>query len=187
MSQILRCGWVNLNNPLYAIYHDEEWGRPVYDDKILFEFLVLEWAQAWLSWETILNRRAWYREVLFDFDVKKCSQLSDNELENILQDERIIRNKLKVFSVRKNAQVFREIQKEFGSFSSYLWWFTWEKQIVNYPKTPSEVPVKTELSEKISEDLKKRGMSFVGSTIIYAYLQAVGVVDDHRVDCFCKK
>ena len=187
MSQILRCGWVNLSNPLYATYHDNEWGRPVYDDKVLFEFLILEWAQAWLNWETILNRRAWYKKVFFDFDVQKCAQLYDSQLENILQDERIIRNRRKVFSVRKNAQVFLEIQKEFWSFSNYLWGFSWGKQIINHPKTLAEVPAKTELSETISKDLKRQGMSFVGPTIIYAYLQAVGVVDDHIVDCFCKK
>ena len=187
MSQKIRCGWVNPDNELYTKYHDEEWGKPIYDDKILFEFLVLEWAQAWLSWEIILNRREWYREVFFNFSPEKCSELSDEELENILLDSRIIRNRLKVFSVRINAQVFREIQKEFGSFSNYLWGWTWGKQIVNHPKTLAEVPAKTELSEKISEDLKKRGMSFVGPTIIYAYLQAVWIVDDHIVDCFCKK
>lgn len=187
MSQKTRCAWVNPENKLYMKYHDEEWGRPVYDDRVLFEFLVLEWAQAWLSWETILKRREWYRQVFFDFSLEKCSELSDEELENILQDARIIRNRLKIFSVRKNAQVFWELQKEFWSFSNYLWNFVWEKQIINHPKTPSEVPAKTELSDCISKDLKKRGMSFVGSTIIYAYLQAVGLVDDHTVDCFCKK
>lgn len=181
----IRCGWVNLNNKLYVKYHDEEWGRAVYDDRALFEFLVLEWAQAGLSWETILKRREWYRVVFLDFDIVKCSQFSDTALENILTDERIIRNKLKVFSVRKNAIVFLQIQKEFGSFSGYLWNFVWGKQVVNHPKTLKEVSAKTELSDRISKDLKKRGMSFVGSTIIYAYLQAVWVVDDHIVDCFC--
>lgn len=182
-----RCAWVNLNNPLYVKYHDEEWGRPVYDDRVLFEFLVLEWAQAGLSWETILKRREGYRDIFFDFDVQKCSELTDIQLEAFLKDERIIRNRLKVFSVRKNAQVFQEIQKQYGSFSDYLWGFVNNKQIVNHPKALSEVSVKTELSDMLSKDLKKRGMSFVGSTIIYAYLQAVGVVDDHTEDCFCKR
>lgn len=182
-----RCAWVNLNNELYVHYHDEEWGRAVYDDTILFEFLVLEWAQAGLSWETILKRREGYKKVFFDFDIEKCNRLSDTELEEILTDDRIIRNRLKVFSVRKNAQVFQEIQKEFGSFSGYLWNFVWGKQVVNHPKDLSQVPAKTELSDRVSKDLKKRGMSFVGSTIIYAYLQAVGVVVDHTIDCFCKK
>ena len=185
--QKTRCGWVNLSNLLYVKYHDEEWGRPVYDDTILFEFLVLEWAQAGLSWETILKRREGYKKVFYNFDVKKCSELSDNKLEDISNDERIIRNRLKVFSVRNNAQVFLQIQKEFGTFSNYLWNFTRAKVVKNFPKTLSEVSVKTELSDFISKDLKKRGMSFVGSTITYAYLQAVWVVDDHVEGCFCKK
>lgn len=155
MTQKIRCAWVNPENELYTKYYDEEWGRPVYDDKILFEFLVLEWAQAWLSWEMILKRREWYREVFFNFSPEKCSELSDEELGNILLDSRIIRNRLKVFSVRKNAQVFREIQKQYTSFSDYLWNFVWEKQIINHPKTLAEVPVKTELSDRISKDLKK--------------------------------
>jgi DNA-3-methyladenine glycosylase I len=186
MPQKTRCAWVNLNNPLYIKYHDEEWGRPVHDDRTLFEFLVLEWAQAGLSWETILKRRDGYKKVFCGFDIKKCAELSDSELEEILKDKAIIRNRLKVFSVRKNALVFLQIQSEFGSFFNYLWGFVWAKVVKNHPKTLSEVPAKTELSDRISKDLKKRGMSFVGSTIIYAYLQAVWVVDDHIEGCFCK-
>lgn len=187
MDSKIRCGWVNMSNELYVRYHDEEWGRPVHNDAILFEFLILEGAQAGLSWETILKRREGYKKAFCDFDAQKCSTLSDEELEDILKDEGIIRNRLKVFSVRKNALVFLQIQSEFGSFSKYLWNFVGGKQVKNHPKTLCEVPVKTELSDQISKNLKKRGMSFVGSTIIYAYLQAVGVVDDHIEGCFCKK
>lgn len=186
-SNRIRCGWVNPTNELYVHYHDEEWGIPVHDDRVLFEFLILEGAQAGLSWETILKRREGYKNAFCDFDVKKCSELSDEALETILKDERIIRNRLKVFSVRKNALVFLQIQSEFESFSNYLWNFVGGKVVKNHPKTLSEVPAKTELSDRISKDLKKRGMSFVGSTIIYAYLQAVGVVDDHIEGCFCSK
>ena len=187
MNSKIRCGWVNPANELYVRYHDEEWGKPVYDDAILFEFLILEWAQAGLSWEIILKRRAGYKKVFCDFDVKKCSELSDEELEIILKDEGIIRNRLKVFSVRKNALVFLQIQQQFGSFSKYLWNFVWGKVVKNNPKSLKEIQASSELSDTLSKDLKKRGMSFVGSTIIYAYLQAVGVVDDHTQDCFCKK
>ena len=186
MIQHIRCGWVNPANELYVRYHDEEWGRPVHDDRVLFEFLILEGAQAGLSWETILRRREGYKNAFCDFDVKKCSELSDEKLEIILKDGGIIRNRLKVFSVRKNALVFLQIQSEFGSFSNYLWNFVGGKVVKNTPKNLKEVLPKNELSDKISKDLKRRGMSFVGSTIIYAYLQAVGVVDDHTQDCFCK-
>jgi len=181
-----RCGWVKPENELYLAYHDEEWGKPVYDDRTLFEFLILEGAQAGLSWETVLKKREDYKQVFYDFDVKKCAELSDTELEEILKNPKIIRNRLKVFSVRKNALVFLQIQQEFGSFSRYLWKYVDDTPIINHPKTLDEVPAKTELSDRISKDLKKRGMSFVGSTIIYAYLQAVGVVDDHITNCFYK-
>lgn len=182
-----RCAWVNLSNPEYVKYHDEEWWKPVYDDTTLFEFLILEGAQAGLSWETVLSKRQGYKDIFYDFDVEKCSNISDWELENILLDTRIIRNRLKVFSVRKNALVFQKIQQEFWSFSEYLWNFTHGKQIIHTPAQIKEVAAKTELSDRLSHDLKKRGMSFVGSTIMYAYLQAVWVVDDHTTDCFCKK
>ena len=181
-----RCAWVNLNNELYVEYHDKEWGVPVYDDAVLFEFLVLEWAQAWLSWETVLKKRENYREAFDGFDVEKIVEYDEDKIQELLQNEWIIRNKLKVRSVVKNAKAFIEIQKEFGSFSKYLWNYVDNKQIVNNPKILSEVPAKTDLSDKISKDLKKRGMSFVWSTIIYAYMQAVGVVNDHTMDCFCK-
>lgn len=182
-----RCAWVNLNNESYVKYHDEEWGRPVYDDKVLFEFLILEWAQAGLSWETVLKKRENYRAAFDEFDYKKVAQYWEEKIEKLLQNEWIIRNKLKIQSAIKNAKVFLNIQREYGTFSEYLWGFVWGKQIINSPKTLSEVPASTELSDTISKDLKKRGMSFVWTTIIYAYLQAVWVVDDHTNDCFCKK
>lgn len=182
-----RCEWVKLDNEAYVRYHDEEWWVPVYDDTVLFEFLILEWAQAWLSWETVLKKRESYRKAFDNFDYKKIACYDDKKVAELLQNEGIIRNKLKVHSAIKNAKAFIEIQNEYGSFSEYLWWYVDGKQIVNNPKTLSEIPASTELSDVISKDLKKRGMSFVGTTIIYAYLQAVGVVDDHTIDCFCKK
>ena len=182
-----RCAWTNPDNELYVKYHDEEWGVPVYDDRVLFEFLILEWAQAGLSWETVLKKRKNYRTAFDGFDYEKIAKYWEDKIEELLGNEWIIRNKLKVRSAIKNAQAFIKIQKEFWSFSDYLWWYVDNKQIVNHPKTLSEVPVSTELSDTISKDLKKRWMSFVWTTIMYAYLQAVGVVDDHVIDCFCKK
>lgn len=182
-----RCGWVNPNNELYVKYHDEEWGVPVYDDRVLFEFLILEWAQAGLSWETVLKKRENYRKAFDEFDYEEIAQYGEDKIVELLENEWIIRNKLKVRSAVKNAKAFIEIRKEFGNFSEYLWGYVDGKQIINMPKTLSEVPVSTPLSDTISKDLKNRGMSFVGTTIIYAYLQAVWVVDDHTVDCFCKK
>lgn len=182
-----RCAWTNPSNELYVKYHDEEWGKPVHDDRALFEFLILEWAQAWLSWETVLKKRENYRAAFDSFDYEKIVNYSEEKIEELLQNEWIIRNKLKVRSAIKNAKVFIEIRSEFWSFSEYLWWYVDGRQIVNHPKTLSEVPVSTELSDTISKDLKKRWMSFVWTTIMYAYLQAVGVVDDHVIDCFCKK
>ena len=167
----------------YAHYHDHEWGIALYDDTDLFELLCLEGAQAGLSWETVLKRREGYRELFKNFDPQNCANLSDEELESFLQNEKIIRNRLKVYSVRKNALIFLAIQKEFGNFSNYIWAFVNHKPIINHPKTLKEVPPKTEVSDAISKDLKKRGMSFVGSTIIYAYMQAAGLVNDHLESC----
>lgn len=181
-----RCAWVNLNNPIYIEYHDNEWGKPVHNDRVLFEFLILEWAQAGLSWETVLKKRENYRAAFDEFDYEKIASYDEEKERELLQNEWIIRNKLKIQSAIKNAKVFLEIQKEYGTFSYYLWRFVWEKQIINSPKTISEVAALTELSDTISKDLKNRGMSFVGTTIIYAYLQAVWIVDDHTLDCFCK-
>lgn len=182
-----RCWWANPNNELYLKYHDEEWGVPVYDDRVLFEFLILEGAQAGLSWETVLKKRENYREAFDGFNYEKIALYGEEKIESLLQNEGIIRNKLKVKSAVKNAKTFIEIRKQYWSFSTYLWGYVDGKQIVNTPKTLSDVPVSTQLSDKISKDLKKRGMNFVGTTIMYAYLQAVWVVDDHTVDCFCKK
>ncbi len=180
MKKCSRC----LCSPQYEAYHDDERGVPVYDDQVLFEFLVLEWAQAWLSWSTILNKREGYRSAFHGFDPFLCAELTDEYLESQRENAEIVRNKLKIFSVRKNALVFLEIQKEFWSFSDYLWWRVDGKQIVNEWGDLSEVPATTELSDALSKDLKKRGMSFVWSTIIYAYMQAVGVVDDHVKGCW---
>ena len=180
-----RCFGYKKGQKIYADYHDNEWGIPVFDDKKLFEMLVLEGAQAGLSWETVLKKRDGYRRVFFYFDVKKVCKMTDSELEMILKDKSIIRNRRKVFSARNNACVFIKIQNEFKSFSNYLWNFVDNKPIKNNWNFSENVPVKTELSDKISKDLKKRGMSFVGSTIIYSYMQAIGMVNDHTKDCCC--
>ena len=181
-----RCNWVNPQNELYIKYHDEEWGVAVHDDRVLFEFLILEWAQAGLSWETVLKKRENYRKAFDSFDYEKIVKYSEEKVQELLQNEWIIRNKLKVRSTIKNAQAFINIRDEFGSFSEYLWGYVNHQQIINHPKDMSDVPVSTQLSDAISKDLKKRWMSFVGSTIIYAYLQAVWIIDDHTIDCFCK-
>lgn len=184
MEKLKRCAWVPDNNPLYQKYHDEEWGVPVYDDKKHFEFIILEGAQAGLSWETVLKKREGYRKAFYNFDVEKCAEMTDEELEERLKNPEIIRNRLKVFAVRKNAKVFIEIQKEFGSFNKYVWSFVGGVPICNNRKSISEIPPATQESDKLSKDLKKRGMTFVGSTIIYAYMQAAGLVNDHTTDCF---
>jgi DNA-3-methyladenine glycosylase I len=179
-----RCTWLNLNNPLYVEYHDNEWGVPVHDDKKHFEMLILEGAQAGLSWETILKKRKGYKKAFKNFDPKKVIKMTDSELEALMSNEGIVRNRLKIFSVRQNAKVFLEIQKEFGSFDNYIWSMVGSKAIKNNWKSIKQVPSKTSESDLISKDLKKRSMNFVGSTIIYAYMQAVGLVDDHTQDCF---
>ncbi len=179
-----RCKWVG-KDTLYQEYHDNEWGKPVYDDDTLFEFLVLESFQAGLSWITILKKREGFKNAFDNFDYKKISKYSESKHEELRQDTGIVRNKLKIKATTTNALAFIEIQKEFGSFSKYLWAFVDGKPIVNKFKTVQDVPAKTELSDKISKDLKKRGFKFVGSTIMYAYMQAVGMVNDHTTDCFC--
>lgn len=179
-----RCPWADTNKPHYVAYHDQEWGIPVHDDRKLFEMLLLEGAQAGLSWETILKRRDGYKKAFKQFDPKKVAQMTDEELETVLLDESIIRNRLKVFSARKNARAFLAIQKEFGSFANYLWRFVGGKPQKNRPRSMKDVPASTAQSDALSKDLKKRGMSFVGSTIMYAFMQAVGMVDDHVEDCF---
>ncbi len=180
---ITRCEWSTASE-LEIKYHDHEWGIPVYDDRILFEFLILEGAQAGLSWSTILNKREGYQKAFDNFDVKKIARYKQARIDKLLQNVDIVRNKLKVNSTVTNAINFIEIQKEFGSFSNYLWAFVNNKPIINKWKSLSEIPVSTDLSEKISKDLKKKGFKFVGSTIIYAYMQAVGMVNDHTTSCF---
>lgn len=179
-----RCPWVGQNKPHYEHYHDTEWGIPVHEDIKHFEMLILEGAQAGLSWETILKRREGYRQAFKHFDPNLCANLSDSYLESLLTNPEIIRNRLKVFSVPNNARVFLSIQKEFGSFDAYVWRFVQGQPKINAPKSLDEVPAQTQESDALSKDLKKRGMRFVGSTIIYAYMQAVGMVDDHILGCF---
>lgn len=179
-----RCKWVQNQPEDYIKYHDEEWGVPVFTDQKLFEFLVLEGAQAGLSWYTILKRREGYKKAFANFNVTIVAKYDKKKIEELMQDTGIIRNRLKIESTIKNAKAFIEIQKEFGSFSKYIWNFTGGKPIKNAFKLMSEIPAETELSKKISKDLKKRGMNFVGPTIIYAHMQATGMVNDHEVDCF---
>jgi DNA-3-methyladenine glycosylase I len=180
-----RCNWCG-NDPLYIKYHDEEWGKPVYDDKILFEFLILEGAQAGLSWITILRRREGYRKAFADFDVKKVAAFTPKDQERLMQDEGIIRNKLKISSAIRNAQLFIEIQKEFGSFSTYIWGYLPDgKPIVNDFKNGG-IPVSTAISDAIAKDMKKRGFKFFGTTICYAHMQATGMVNDHVLGCIAR-
>lgn len=179
-----RCPWVGQNKPHYEHYHDTEWGIPVHEDQKHFEMLILEGAQAGLSWETILKRREGYRAAFHQFDVTAVANMSDADLEKLLTDPGIIRNRLKVFSTRQNARVFISIQQAFGSFDQYVWPFVQHHPKINRPRSMQEVPVQTTESDALSKDLKKRGMRFVGSTIIYAYMQAVGMVDDHIQGCF---
>ncbi len=183
VQQAQKCGWC-VGDPLYEKYHDEEWGVPVHDDKKHFEFLILEGAQAGLSWLTVLKRREGYRKAFANFDPEMVATFTESDTERLLQDPGIIRNRLKVKAAVKNAQVFLEIQKEFGSFNTYIWGFVGGKPIVNHPKTLKDIPATSELSNTISKDLRKRGMSFVGSTIVYAHLQATGIVNDHISTCF---
>lgn len=181
-----RCDWVKLDEPLYVKYHDEEWGKPVYDDRKLFEMLVLEGAQAGLNWLTILKRREGYRKAFDEFKVEKVASYDEKKVEELMLNRQIIRNRRKIESAINNAKKFIKVQQEYGSFSNYIWGFVDGKPIVNHWRNVKEVPPKTELSDHISKDLKKRGFSFVGSIIIYSYLQAIGIVDDHIDDCFCK-
>ena len=183
MKPLERCGWVNVQNERYVEYHDLEWGVPVHDDRKLFEMLILEGAQAGLSWETILNKRTNYKEAFDNFDVDIVSTYDEEKIAALLLNEGIVRNRLKVNATVVNAKIFKAIQSEFGSFDQYLWAFVEGKPIDNKYKQLSDVPAKTELSDKISKDLKKRGMKFVGSTIIYAYMQAIGIVNDHVKGC----
>lgn len=181
-----RCFGGQAGKEFYGEYHDLEWGIPLHDDHRLFEMLILEGAQAGLSWETVLKKREGYRKAFYHFDPKKVAAMSDDELESQRSNPAIIRNRLKIYSTRLNANCFLKIQEEFGSFDRYLWEFVNGKPIINHWNSFKEVPVTSPESDSLSKDLKKRGMKFVGSTIIYAYMQAVGMVDDHLETCFCK-
>ncbi|MDG1732865.1 MAG: DNA-3-methyladenine glycosylase I [Thalassotalea sp.] len=181
-----RCPWLDLSKPDYVEYHDKEWGVPVKDDRTMFEYLTLECAQAGLSWYTVLKKRENYRTLFANFDVNKVANFSDEKIEELLLNPGIIRNRLKVKSTVTNAQHYIEIQKEFGSFCNYIWGFVDHKPIINNWELISDYPVTTEISDKLSKDLKKRGFKFVGSTIIYAHMQACGMVNDHSKDCFRK-
>ena len=178
-----RCFWVT-DSKLYQEYHDKEWGEPVYDDKILFEFLILETFQAGVSWITILNKRENFRKAFDNFDYQKIAKYPESKFNELMQNAGIIRNKLKIRSAITNAQLFIEIQKEFGSFSKFLWSYVDNTPIINQFKSREEVPATSKISDKLSKDLKKRGFKFTGSTIMYAYIQAVGMVNDHTKQCF---
>ncbi len=184
MTKPCRCAWVPTNDPLYIAYHDEEWGVPEYDDRRLFEMLLLESAQAGLSWITILRKRENYRRVFDGFDAEKIARYGPKKIAALLDDPGIVRNRLKVNAAVGNAQAFLKIQDEFGSFSNYLWQFVDGKPVINVRKTLSDVPSSTDQSDAMSKALKKCGFKFVGSTICYAFMQAVGMVNNHTTDCF---
>ncbi len=181
-SEKVRCEWC-ISNPIAVVYHDEEWGVPLHDDRMFFEFIVLDGAQAGLSWNTILNKRQRYREVFDNFDVQKVARYTSKRMEKLLLDPGIVRNRQKVASAVVNAKAFIGVQKEFGSFDEYIWRFVDGRPVQNSWRSTREVPATSSLSDTISKDLKQRGFSFVGSTIIYAFLQAAGLVNDHLVDC----
>ncbi len=186
MQNITRCNWAT-NDPLYIKYHDEEWGAPVHDDRLLFEFLILEGAQAGLSWITILKKRENYRKAFDNFNAKKIAIYDGKKIESLLSNEGIIRNKLKINAAVQNAKAYLDVQKEFGDFDKYIWQFIGGQPKKNSPQSLKEIPAKTRESDAMSIDLKKRGFKFVGSTICYAFMQAVGMVNDHTVDCFRSK
>lgn len=179
-----RCAWVNTNDPLMLEYHDREWGVPVHDDSRHFEFLILEGAQAGLSWSTVLKKREAYRKAFDHFDPAKVARFTPAKIEKLLQDPGIIRNRLKIESTVRNARAFLEVQKEFGSFDTYCWCFVDGKPKINKLKSTDKIPATSPESDAFSKDLKQRGFNFVGSTIIYAHMQAIGMVNDHLVDCF---
>ena len=183
MSDRGRCEWAG-SDPRMVRYHDREWGRPLHDDRRLFEFLVLEGAQAGLSWSTVLNKRARYREVFDGFDPERVSRYDDAKVAELLADPGIIRNRLKIASAIRNARAFLELQAAHGSFAAWLWGFVDGHPVVNRWRRLAEIPASTPLSDRLSKELQRRGFNFVGSTICYAFLQAVGVVNDHVVDCF---
>ena len=180
-----RCAWVNGGNALYYDYHDKEWGVPVHDDRLLFEFLTLEGAQAGLSWATILNKREGYRALFDNFEIEKVAQYDQAKIDDLLQNPAIIRNKLKVNSTVTNARLILEIQQEFGSFDAYIWQFVGGTTLQNKWQDIRDVPASTAVSDAMSKNLKKRGFKFIGTTICYAFMQATGMVNDHSTDCFC--
>jgi len=181
--ELTRCDWAR-TDPLLQAYHDREWGVPLHDDRGLFEFLCLEGAQAGLSWRTVLAKRAHYRKLFHDFEIARVAAMSDRELEKVLLDPGIIRNRLKVYSTRDNARAAQQAIAEFGSLDGYLWSFVDGRTVVNRWREPAEVPASTALSDRMSKTLKQRGFRFVGSTICYAHMQATGMVNDHLLDCF---
>lgn len=181
-----RCAWC-LKDPLYIQYHDEEWGRPVHDDRVLFEFLVLESFQAGLSWFTVLKKRENFRKAFAGFDVDKVARFDETKVERLMQDAGIIRNRMKIEAAINNARRFKEIRKEFGSFDKYVWGFTGGKTVVNRPRVLGDIPATSAISDAMSKDMGTRGFKFRGSTICYAFMQAVGLVDDHMTDCWRKK
>jgi DNA-3-methyladenine glycosylase I len=185
-KDLRRCGWCT-SDQIYIDYHDKEWGRPVHDDCLLFEFLVLEGAQAGLSWLTVLKKRDAYRKAFDGFNVRKVAKYDERKVKELLSNAGIIRNRLKINSAIRNAKAFLKVQEEFGSFDRYIWDFVKQKPKKNRFLHYKELPPKTSLSDQISEDLKKRGFNFVGSTIVYAFMQATGMVNDHTQDCFCYK
>ncbi len=184
MPKVIRCGWTGQNDELYNHYHDTEWGVPVHDERKLFEFLTLETFQAGLSWITVLRKRENFRKTFDNFNYKKVAQYNEDKIQSLLQDPGIIRNQLKVRAAVTNAQAFMKVQEEFGSFDKYIWGFVGGKPIINKRKTLKDIPATTEISDTLSKDLKKRGFKFVGSTVVYAHMQATGMVNDHVVDCF---
>ncbi len=184
MSEKKRCAWAEGGNELYIHYHDREWGVPVRDDRKQFEFLVLEGAQAGLSWSTVLNKREGYRKAFANFDPVKVARFSEKKIETLIQNPGIIRNRLKITAAVNNAKAFLDIQKEFGSFDAYIWAFVGSKPLQNRWKAMADIPATSPESDALSKDLKKRGLKFVGSTIMYAHLQAAGLVNDHLISCF---
>lgn len=181
----IRCGWCEKDD-LYRKYHDEEWGNPVYDDQKIFEFLILESFQAGLSWYTILSKREHFTKAFDGFDYKKIAKYEDKKIEELMQNSGIIRNRLKILATVNNAQKFMEVRKEFGTFSKYIWGFVGGEPIDNRPKSLKDVPATTEISDILSKDLKKRGFKFMGSTVVYAHMQATGMVNDHIENCFLR-
>lgn len=187
LTSIKRCHWVPIGNKLYEEYHDNEWGVPVHDDKKHFEFLILEGAQAGLSWETILKRRKEYAKAFANFDWKKVAKYDQQKVEDLLNNSGIIRNRLKVEGAVINARMFIKVREEFGTFDAYIWSFVNGKPIINKWKSIKDIPAETEISRALSKDLRKRGFKFVGPTIMYAHMQAIGMVNDHTHECFIRR